>query len=489
MHESNTFVSRPTDLAAFQVSAVCRGPELWDRFAASGHGLAGFHDAHDGAGVIVEPLMFATANPSGPITERAFDELAGEMLDMLDARRPWDGVLMAQHGAAVAEGYMDADAEIVARARAVVGPRTPIGVALDLHGNVSPRLVRAATVAVAYRTNPHGDARERAREVAALVVRAARGEIDPVQAWVRVPLVPSILAQSTDVEPMRSLYAGIERVLARSPVLSASILQGYPYADVPDMSMSCLAVADSDADAASNAARELAGDLWARRRELDRSAPGPGEAVARAASAARGPVVLLDVGDNVGAGSPGDSTVLLAEVLRQGVRDVLLTLRDAEAVRVCTEIGVGGHVHLAVGAKSDGMHGTPVPVGGRVAGIHDGRFEERGPVHGGQRYFDAGPTAVLACDAGPTIVLHTHLVQNVSLVEHRSVGIDPAAHRVIVAKGVNAPLFAYAPIAIELIQVDTPGVTGADVRRFTYRHRPSPLFPFEDGIALPGMSQ
>jgi microcystin degradation protein MlrC len=387
---------------------------------------------------------------------------------------------MAQHGAAVSEEHVDADAELVSRARDVVGPQVPIGVALDLHGNLSRRVVERSTVAVGYRTNPHGDARERARECAELVIRTVRGEIAPVQTWFAVPLVPNILNQSTDLEPMRTLYgADLDRVLATAGVLSATIMQGYPYADVPDMQMSCVVVADGDTATAERTARWLAGRIWARRTELDGNAPRPEEAVARAAAAPARPVVLLDVGDNIGGGSPGDSTVLLQEALRQGVTSVLLSLHDPEAVHACEAAGEGGRVAIAVGAKADDMHGRPVPVTGTVVRLYDGKFEDPGPTHGGIRFFDAGPSAVLECEAGPTIVLQTHLIQNISLQEYRSAGIDPTRFQVVIAKGVNAPRFAYVPIAAELIQVDTPGVTSADLHRFSYQRRPRPLFPFE----------
>jgi len=143
-------------------------------------------------------------------------------------------------------------------------------------------------------------------------------------------------------------------------------------------------------------------------------------------------------------------------------------LHDPEAVRACGEAGGGGHVALAVGARAGDMRGRAVAGGGRGA-----------RPHGGVRFFDAGPTAVLDSEAGPTIVLQTNLIQNISLEEYRSVGIDPRRFRAIIAKGVNAPRFAYVPIASELIQVDTAGVTSADLGRFRYHRRPQPLFPFE----------
>lgn len=490
MHESNTFASQPTDLKAFQASQLFRGEEIRARLGESHQTMAGFLEVHDGTAVVVEPLIFGQAGPRGPITREAFERLGGEMLDLLRERGPWDGVLMAQHGAAVSEEHADADAELVSRARAIVGPGVPIGVALDLHGNLSRRVVEESTVTIAYRTNPHGDARERARECADLVIRTIRAEIAPAQAWVPVPLVPNILNQSTDLEPMRTLYGvDLKRVLGMPGVLSATIMQGYPYADVPDMSMSCVVVADHDRAGADVAARWLADRVWARRDQLDSRGTAPDQAIARAAAAPAGPVVLLDVGDNIGGGSPGDSTVLLQEGLRQGVRSLLLSLHDPEAVRQCETAGEGGRIALAVGAKTDQMHGQPVPVEGTVIGLHDGRFEDPGPTHGGIRDFDAGPTAVLRCDAGPTILLHAHAVMNTSLEEYRSVGLEPTRFQVIIAKGVNAPRFAYVPIATELIQVDTPGVTSADLSRFSYRNRPRPLFPFERDAAFPGGSE
>ena len=488
-HESNTFASQPTDLAAFEASQLFRGEEIRARLGESQQTMAGFLDAHDGTSVVVEPLLFGQAGPRGPITREAFERLGGEMLQLLRERGPWDGVLMAQHGAAVSEEHVAADAELVSRARVIVGPRVPIGVALDLHGNLSRRVVEQSTVTIAYRTNPHGDARERARECADLVIRTVRGEIAPVQAWVRVPLVPNILNQSTDLEPMRTLYGpDLEQVLGMPGVLSATLMEGYPYADVPDMSMSCVVVADRDQATADHAARRLAARVWARREELDGRASTPEQAIARAVAAAAGPVVLLDVGDNIGGGSPGDSTVLLEEALRQGLRSLLLSLHDPEAVRACEAAGEGGRVTLAVGAKADGMHGRPVPVEGTVVRLHDGRFEDPGPTHGGMRNFDAGRTAVLCCEAGPTIVLHSKAMMNTSLEEYRSVALDPSRFQAIIAKGVNAPRFAYVPIATELIQVDTPGVTSADLHRFRYRNRPRPLFPLERDAVYQGGS-
>jgi microcystin degradation protein MlrC len=206
-HETNTFSSRVTTYAHFERSGILRGDEIRRRYRESRATLAGFIDASERLGVEVVPLVFAITEPMGTITADAFDRIVGEMLERLRAGGPWDGVLLAQHGAAVSERHPDMDGEVVARVRALVGPDVPVGLALDMHANVSPRMVEHATVTVIYRTNPHLDARPRAEECAELVVRASRGEIRPVQALATPPLVINIVRQCTDEEPMRSVVA------------------------------------------------------------------------------------------------------------------------------------------------------------------------------------------------------------------------------------------------------------------------------------------
>jgi microcystin degradation protein MlrC len=478
-HETNTFAAGSTGYERFERSELVRGGEIEERHGASHATMAGFLAGREDPGVEVVPLLFANTNPSGTIRREAFQRIVGEMLDLLERQRPWDGVLLAQHGAMVVEGYPDADGELLTRVRHTVGPDVPIGVVLDLHANVSVQMVEAVDVTVAYRTNPHVDARERGLECARLVARAAAGEIRPVQALEMPPVVIDILRQATGEEPMRGLMADLDDVRRRPGMLSASLLEGYPYADVAEMGMSVVVVHDGDPAAAQDAARWLARRVWERREEFLGTAAPVEAALKTAAGAERGPVVLMDVGDNIGGGSPGDSTVLLEAARRLGVRGYLQTLCDPQSVQACVEAGVGAEVTLDVGGKSDDRHGRPVRVSGRVRLIGDGRYEEPAPVHGGHRFFDGGTTAVLETADGHTLVLTTNLVPNTSLQQYHSIGVFPERYQVVVAKGVNAPRAAYAPIAAEIILVDTPGVTAADLFQLPYRNRHRPLHPFE----------
>ena len=177
---------------------------------------------------------------------------------------------MAQHGACVAEGYPDGDAEMIRRVREVVGPRVPIGNVMDTHGNVSPAQVHGADITLLWRTNPHLDCRERGLQLAQLIAQTVRGELQPVQAVVNPPMLANILAQNTGDEPMRGLLRQALEITDATPgLVDVSIGEGFPYADVPHMGMALVAVADRDVSIAQRAAETMAQRTWEQRQAFD----------------------------------------------------------------------------------------------------------------------------------------------------------------------------------------------------------------------------
>jgi microcystin degradation protein MlrC len=481
-HESNTFAPVAASLDRFLAAGPAEGDELVARYGASQATPAGFLEAA-GANPDVDlvPLVHFDLNPMGVITSEAFETLVGRMLDALAAGGPWDAVLLALHGAAVSETHRDADGEILARVRRLVGDDVVIGVTFDLHANVSARMVECADVVNLYLTNPHVDARIRARECADLVFRTVRGEIAPTMAVERPPLVVNILRQGTSDSPMRELVDRAVEANRRPGVLSVSIAEGFPYADVAEMGMAFVAVTDGDPDLARDVARELARSAWDVRFDLEGDGEEIDEALRTAAAIARSatPVVLLDVGDNVGGGSPADSTHVLAAARRLGIGGLFQTLCDPGAVTVGAAAGVGGTVELEVGGKTDRLHGSPLAIRGTVRTLDDGRFEDTGPTHGGQRFFDAGPRALVDTEDGFTILLTSRPLGNWSRQELISAGVDPVRQPIIVAKGVHSPRAAFEPIAAALIRLNSPGCTSADVTVLPYRYRRRPMFPYE----------
>jgi len=478
-HESNTFAPVPASLERFLAGGVTEGHEIVERYGTSQATMAGFLELADVDGLECIPLIHADLNPMGTITEEAFEYLVDQMTAALAERGPWDVVLLALHGAAVAQHHADADGEIISRVRAVVGPDVVIGVALDMHANVSERMVSNCDVLNAYLTNPHVDPRPRAREIAELALATARGSIRPTMALATPPVAIGILRQGTADWPMSELVARAAQLGERDEVLSVSVVEGFPYADVPEMGMSFIAVTDDDPALAEEIVGQLAQQAWMLREEFVGRGVDVNDALRRAAASLRRPVVLLDVGDNVGGGSPADSTHVLAAAQRLGVRNLFHSLCDPEAVQVCTTAGLGAPVTLSVGARTDHLHGDPVTVTARVRHLDDGRFEDDGVTHGGFRFFDAGQRALLETVDGHFVLLTSRPMGNTSRAELTSVGLDPADLQIIVAKGVHSPRGAYEPIAAEMIQLNTAGCTSADLYSLTYRRRRRPMFPFE----------
>ena len=479
-HETNTFSRVP---ATYDRFSIHRGHEIVQQFGESYTTNAGFLEIGERPDVDVVPLMFASTGPIGTITSDAFERIVGELLDLLRDNGPWDGVLLSLHGAAVSERRPDADGEITARVRDLVGPDVPVGMTLDLHGNVTQKMIANTTVATFYRSNPHLDPRPRALECAELIVRTINGEIRPVQALEMPPVVINIVKQFTGEEPMASVIRDCETAIQRQGILTASVAEGYPYSDVEEMGMSFLAVADGDESAARDAVRWMARRAWGMREQFVVDTPSPEEALRQAMAEDEGPVVLMDVGDNIGGGSSADSTVILAAAQRLGVTSFLQSLYDPEAMAHCVESGVGSEVTLDVGGKTDDMHGSPVRVTGRVRAMTDGLYEDPNPTHGGWRYYDGGTTVVLETTDGHTLLLTSERTGNMTREQMYSAGIMPERFKIVVAKGVVSPRPAYQPIASRIILVNSPGVTTSDLSFFTYHRRRVPLYPFEEDAA------
>jgi len=486
LHESNTFSSIPASLDLWERSGVLEGDAIRKEYASSQSTLAGFLALEqEDPQVQVVPLVFSRLTPMGAITEEAIEYLMQRVVDAIRDNGPWDGILLPQHGAAVSIPFLDADGELLRRVRALVGPTVPIGMALDMHGNVSPEMVVPADVVTVYQTNPHIDARAQALLCGRLLVRTIRGEIRPRMALATPPLVVNILNQGTNDKPMSDLLAVADAQGKRPGVLSVSVVEGYPYADVPEMGMSFIAVTDNDQSLADDVAQTLARAAWDLRDALNQGGTPIDDALRQADAAPAGPVVLFDVGDNVGGGSPGDSTHILQAARRLGVRNLLQALCDPQVVMQCQAAGIGGRITASVGGKSDHLHGVPFPIEATVTALSDGRYEETGPTHGGFRFFNDGASAALRTDDGYTLVLTSRAAGSSSLQQFRTLGIEPLNMKIIVAKGVHSPRPAMEPIARQMIWVASPGVTTADLSTFTYQHRRVPLYPLEPETVWP----
>lgn len=478
MHESNSFSPALTGLEVFSVQ---RGAEIVSWWREAYHEVGGFIEGAATFGYELSPTLMAQATPSGKVTAEAFETLVGELLGRLENAPALDGLLLALHGAMVSETYPDGDGEIVRRVRETLGKGFPIVVTHDYHANISEQLVNHSTALVIYKTNPHVDQRERGLQAAGILARTMAGDARPVQRLRKPPMLYNIIHHNTSAEPMRSIMQAARETEQQPGVLAASVAAGYQYADVYEMGPSAVVVTDGDVERAQREAQRLSDMLWNARDHLASRLPDSGEAVRMAIVSPQTPVVLVETGDNIGGGSAGDSTVILAELLRQKAEGWVVVIADPEAVEACVHAGVGALVNLPVGGKRDRLHGELVIVNGRVKSLHDGKYVETQPRHGGKRFHDQGLTAVMEIENSTPelsnfLVLTTYREPPMSLHQLLSLGIQPQRQKILVVKAAIAFRAAYEPIAGRIIEVDTPGLTAVNPARFTYRQVRRPLY-------------
>ena len=476
-HESNTFFSQPMTMERFAEKDLHFGSDILGHWQGTCSEMGGFIKGGQQFNFEIVPTIMAWGMPSGALTAETFETITQMLLRRLEEAKPLDGVLLSLHGAMVSASFPDADGEILRRVRSAVGSRVPVVVTLDYHANMTEEMVRWPDAIIGYDTYPHIDQAERGLEAADILRQILQEGLKPKLALARRPLLPHILRQLTEKPPMSDAIALAHEMEQRPEIVSVSVAAGFPYCDVPDAGFSVFAIAHDDEAAARQTSNQVADAVWDRRAEFQMPLPEAREAVQQSFAEKSGLTVLVDVGDNLGAGTPGDGTVILAELLLQGAQGGLVLLCDPEAVAKTVEAGVRQRIRLEVGGKVDAHHGEPVEIEGVIRTISDGVYRNAGPMRDGV-VDDQGRTVVIDT-GGILVVLTERRMPMWNLQQLRSLGIEPTRLRLIVVKAAIAYRAAYAPIAHRIIEVDTPGLAAADVRRFNYKHLKRPVYPLD----------
>jgi microcystin degradation protein MlrC len=378
----------------------------------------------------------------------------------------------------VAEDVEDATGDLVAAVRATLGPEVPIVATLDLHANVTPRMVAQADALVGYHTFPHVDMYDTGWRAARVLQRLLATRKMPVSALVRLPmLLPPQNASSTE-GPFAQVMTLVHEVEGMPGVLAASAYPVQPWLDVTDVGSSVLVVAEEDGALAQREAERIAAAFW-QRREAFLADLVPVEEALRCTWQTEGrPVILVDDADAPTSGSPGDSTALLQALLASNVPDtVLLNIVDREAARQAAGMGVGAHVHLIVGGKLDPARHAPVVFEGEVVAVSDGRFQLKGPSFTGV-WQNMGQSAVVRRGPIHLLIMERPVLQWDPEL-YRSVGLEPLTAKAVVVKSPMGYRAAYGPIAARIIHVDAPGASSAHLNRLPFRRVHRPIYPLD----------
>jgi microcystin degradation protein MlrC len=488
-HETNTFSPVPTPLARFMAGGkVLTGDAAITAYRGTDTVMGGLLQAATEVRAAIVVPVAAAAWPSGPVEDEAFDVLGG-LVCAEAARGGFDGILLDLHGAMVTRKFEDAEGELLRRIREV-DASTPVGIALDMHANLSSSIVRHASVIVGYHTYPHVDMHATGHRVATLLLRTIAGEIQPVMDWASVPMLTHVMRQSTDDEPNRTLQRRCAE-LTRGSVLAASVFTGFPHADVRNAGLSALVITDNSLELAEHAVEQLLQSAWSDRTKFEYSLEPLSESVARAKRAASsegsGPVVMLDHFDNAASGGTMDTTMVLAEAIRQGLQDVVMfAIYDPHSVELAISAGIGNHVTVSLGGKIAmpmlRADNPPLTVSGVVQTISDGTFRYRGPLDRGLR-----------SSIGRSVVINTGSVQIAVISQHTEpddfgclacLGMDPLTARFLLLKSRISWRAAFKPIARDTVDCAGLGVCTSDYASLQFRRVRRPVFPLDRSTAL-----
>jgi microcystin degradation protein MlrC len=287
----------------------------------------------------------------------------------------------------------------------------------------------------------------------------------------------------TASHPFSTLFERVHALEDAGDAVSITLAGGFAYADTPAAGLSVITITNDDQAGANRIANEIASMAWGLREDMAITNVPPKEAVTQAIAWPEHPVVLVDVGDNIGGGTPGDGTVLLRELLAQGAREAVVVIADPESVRAAIAAGPGATVTLDVGGKVDRLHGAPVTVTGTVTYVGDGHWVHDGPENAGVPV-NNGPVAIVDVD-GVRILLESVKTAPGDLQHLRSAGIDPASQQIIVVKAAVRWRGGYLPITRHHIDVDTPGLGSVNLANFAFERILRPIYPLDPDTTWP----
>ncbi|AJY48184.1 M81 family metallopeptidase [Martelella endophytica] len=413
----------------------------------------------------------AWADPAGLVNRKAFEGLRDEILDQLRAAMPVDAVVLGLHGAMVAAGYLDPEGDLLSRVREIVGPDVLVCAELDPHSHLTEKRVAAADFFVVFKEFPHTDFVDRARDLWRIALDTLEGKVKPVMSVFDCRMIDVF---PTSREPMRSFVDNLFALEQSDPdVLSLSVIHGFMAGDVPEMGTKMIAVTNGKPEKGATLARELGLKLFEKRGTFRMPEVDEKEALQKArALVDKRPVVIADMWDNPGGGTAGDATVVLAEMLDQGIENAAVgTIWDPVAVSICMAAGEGAEIPLRFGAKSAPFTGDPIDGLVRVEKINptaEMRF--------GDSIVPFGPAVTIRL-AGIDIILNTVRAQSYDPSLFSVMGIDPTSRDILVIKSTNHFHAAFSRIAGEIIYCAAGRPYPNNPALTAYRHARRDIWP------------
>jgi len=478
LQETNSINPVPTSLADFDIFGLATGDDVMGEYGDVGE-LAGFASLPDALGEDVEwlGLVRAVAWSGGPMRDELLSSLIEQLVGPLRQQRA-DGVLLSLHGAQCAQSCFDAAGKIIQQVRDAVGPDTPIVATLDLHANITRRMVRNADVLVGYQTHPHTDhVKTGQRAARALAQMMANGKRPRMSAY-KIPMIANDDGRSTDRGVLAELWQELVATECWPDVLSVGLYQVQPWFDVPATGWTFYQAFFGEAPPLDG--ERVAQACWATRTYAERRFLEPEDVVAEAVAITGRPIAVSESHDATNSGAPGDSTLLLAELIRAEIPQggALTFCVDPEAAAACFEAGEGAEIELTVGGKRDSRYCQPLPLTGKVQRLGTLQYTLHG--HAGDNLqVSMGRAAVLQAGSA-TVLLTEYTGPGSSPLMYQAIGLDPRDFKIVVAKSPEGFRNDYEPFAAGILYCAAPGCSNPDLKAIGYEHVSQPLYPLDD---------
>ncbi|NEX62995.1 M81 family metallopeptidase [Noviherbaspirillum galbum] len=483
-HETNTFSPIATPLEAF--NPMWDGDAYRDQKGARTAMGAFIEIAEAIPGATMTTPVAAMAYPSGTVEAEAYEAISAAILKAVEAG--CDAIMLDLHGAMVARQADDGEGTLLQRIRELA-PGVPICVALDLHGNVTRKMVENCDIIVSFKTYPHIDMYETGAHAGRLLVDMLEKRIAPVMTWRQLPLLSHTLMSNTSASAMQRAVNAAVAAEAEPDILAVSVLAGFSLADFNDAGVSAVVVANRDRAHAEAVADRIADLIWNERRDFVYASEPLSQSLQRAkelaAGPGSGPVLLLDHSDNVMSGGSCDTMDVLQAALAAGLANIAAgPIWDPEAVAELVKVGVGGTATVALGNKTRldalGLTKQAPVMTGIVRQIGDGRFRVSGPIYTGS-IVNMGRTVLFDIGAAQIVVTEER-VEPYDVGVYTCVGINPAEKSYLVLKSRMYCRPVFEPLGKGLVECDSDsgGPTSSNYALFSFKKVRRPVYPLDD---------
>ena len=477
--EQNTFSPILTNFEDFEDIGITFKDEILEKFKNVKE-MGGFIKACNEEDIEIVPLISLWDWPKGPIVDKDYLKIKEMLLSLIEDSLPLDGILISFHGAMVAQSTDDVEGDILNLIHERVGVDLPIALSLDLHANITKKMINNSIYIEGYHTCPHTDLYETGYKSAKIFLKYLAGKIKNIHyGFTKIPMItPARLHNTKKDGPFKVLFDELKRIEQKDDVIGASLFTTQPWLDVRELGWSVLVYSSNKNSIAKDYSDKIASKAWQNRKKFFIKETIPKDALRKASLMDKGLMVISD-SDSTLSGGTGDNTCILKALIEENFqKKALLTIVDKEVVHKAIIAGKGNIISCLIGGKLDKRYSSPIPIEGKVLKLLDGKFTIKSG-HIGRTEVDMGRIVVLEVQK-----IHILVSENMGPVYEQTVyknaGLDPLDYRVVVVKSPVGFRDAYEPIADNIILADCPGITSSNLNLFKFANIDRPLFPFDD---------